>query len=142
MVNQMIEPQYQSINEEMGLSNFNYWQMSNATKLGFKTIQLDRKLTLNFRQIEKLFDDKIRVKDVNPLSADDNSSMGYAFYEWLAEAGSHIEDKLRSIEYAARHFSWQYPQLKMVIHEVREIRPDPDDEYFLDNIEFVVEFYS
>ena len=43
---------------------------------------------------------------------------------------------------AARHFSWQYSQLKMVCHEVREIAPNPDDEHFLDGVEFVLEFLS
>jgi len=141
MYNRLVEPQYRSITEEMSLSNFNRWQISNANKLGVE-VELDKKLTMNYRQIDEMFGNKIHVKDVNPLSADDNSTMGYAFYEWLAEASAEHENKCEGLMYAARHFSWQYPQLKMHFHEVLETTPDPDDEYFLDNVEFVIEFLS
>lgn len=126
----------------MNLQNFNDWQMCNVEKLGFKNIPLDVKLYIQFEELDKMFGKDITARMVNPLSEEDDAIMGYTFYEWLAEAGACIEDKRESLMYAARHFSWQYPQLKMICHEVRLIKPDPFDEHFLDNVEFVIEFLS
>jgi hypothetical protein len=126
----------------MNLQNFNDWQLANVQNLGFKNIPLDTKIAARFDKIDEMFGIDILAKTVNPLSDEDNSTMGFAFYEWLAEAGYHIKDKCESLMYAARCFSWQYPQLKMVCHEVRLVKPDPFDEHFLDNVEFVIEFLS
>lgn len=134
------------MSHEMNLEDFNNWQLSNVVKLGFFSIPLDTKIVVTYRQIEKMFGEDcgttICTKTINPLTGDDDSTIGFAFYEWLAEASWRHEDRLEGLMYAARHFSWQYPQLKMVCHEVREIAPNPDDEHFLDGVEFVLEFLS
>lgn len=126
----------------MNLQNFNDWQLADVQKVGFKNIPLNTKIACRFDKIDEMFGKSIHAKDVNPLSDEDNATLGYTFYEWLAEAGLHTEDKRIGLLYAARCFSWQYPQLKMICHEVRLVKPDPFDEHFLDDVEFVIEFLS
>ena len=141
----------------INLKNFNHWQLTNAQKVGFKNIPLNTKITVDFIRIEKMFGPDITSRMVNPLSGDDDLPMGVILYEWLAETRRNkwlaetrcnIEDKCKELLYAMRHFSWQYPQLKMICHKVKLTSPDPrtefflDNDYFLNNMEFVLEFLS
>lgn len=126
---------------EFIMTNFSDWQLQNVEKFGIYFPRF-QKIELSSVQIQDEFD-KVASEDVNPLS-DNGGSLGYCWYEWLANATAGIADQFRtekeSLLYAARHFAWEFPQLKMVVHSVRvdmEIEP----EFYTDGYYFTVEFY-
>ncbi len=95
----------------------------------------------NMHTIQDLFD-VVTAEEVNPNAIQPEGSLGYQWYEWLAEAGMDIEPEQKGFMLAGRYFSWNYPQLKMVIHDAR-VNTKPDErDHFLDGVHFLVEFYS
>lgn len=127
------------------MTNFSDWQLKNVREFGINFPRF-QKIELSSVQIQDEFD-KVASEDVNPLS-DNEGGLGYCWYEWLAEAAAAVDgtvaDQFDAKEgrllYAARHFAWEFPQLKMVVHSVRvdmEIEP----EFYTDGYYFTVEFY-
>lgn len=53
-----------------------------------------------------------------------------------------MKPETRGMLIAARHFSWNYPQLKMVIHATKVLKIMEEREHFLDSVDFMVEFYN
>jgi hypothetical protein len=121
------------------IENFKFedWQLQNVQKIGID-LPLNKRMWMSVSQIRDTFG-TIEAEDVNPLAVNAEGSLGCQFYEWLADA---VEDssKAECLLFAARMFSWNYPQLKMVIHEVNITKTEP--EYYTDGIEFQVEFYE
>ena len=102
-------------------------------------------MALSFRQIEELFLENISTRQVNPLTDEDNTPIAYAFYEYCADFCGEWDppNKLQDLKEAVTYFSWQYPQLKMVCHDVvYQKETSSDDAYFLSEIVFVLEFMS
>ena len=116
------------------------WQLCNIKSFGID-LPMEKEYWLPAHTIQELFD-VVAAKDVNPQAIQPEGNLGYQWYEWLAEAGMGIEPETRGFLFAARHFSWDYPQLKMVIHQVRVLKAVEDREHFLDGVHFMVEFYS
>lgn len=116
------------------------WQLCNIQSFGID-LPLNKDFWLPAHTIQDIFS-TITAKDVNPQAIEPKGSLGYQWYEWLAEASTGIEPETRSFLIAARHFSWNYPQLKMVIHQVRVLKTMEEREHFLDGIHFMVEFYN
>lgn len=116
------------------------WQLCNIKSFGID-LPMDKTYWLPAHTIQDLFN-VVAVEDVNPQAIQPEGDLGYQWYEWLAEAGAGIESESRAFLYAARHFSWNYPQLKMVIHDVRTIIKPDEKAHYLEGIHFLVEFYS
>ena len=120
------------------MTNFSDWQLQNVSEFGINFPRF-QKIEMASVQIQYEFD-KVSSEVVNPLS-DNGGSLGYCWYEWLAEAtSSSFETKEEGLLYAARHFTWEFPQLKMVIHSVR-IDSDKEPEFYTGGYYFTVEFY-
>lgn len=75
---------------------------------------------------------------MNPQGIQPEGSLGYQWWEWLAEVPetATVEQFLK----AARYFSWNYPQLKMAVCDCRFTKDKP--EHNLDGVYFFVIFYS
>lgn len=112
------------------------WQLYNVQKFGID-LPMDRAYWLPAHTIQDLFD-VVAAKDVNPQAIQPEGSLGYQWWEWLAEVPTEKTEK--EFVKAARYFSWNYPQLKMVIHECRFTETVAEDN--LDDVHFMVEFYS
>jgi hypothetical protein len=131
------------------IENFKFedWQLQNVQKIGID-LPLTTRIWMSVDQIRDTFD-VIAAEDVNPLAINAEGSLGYQFYECLAEAIPSLRN-WRNVDVvptedwlvAARMFSWNYPQLKMVFHDVKETKTDEESEYYTDGVEFQVEFYE
>jgi hypothetical protein len=126
------------------MQNFSDWQLKNIDAFGiiFPRFQ---KLALYSTEIQDEFNRAVRdCKEVNPLTDYDGVPLGTEWYEWLADAPCVAPDHCNpemAVLYAARHFSWEFPQLKMVIHSVEFTKTDDESEFYTDGFKFVVEFY-
>jgi hypothetical protein len=131
------------------IENFKFedWQLQNVQKVGID-LPLNKRMWMSVDQIRDTFD-VIAAEDVNPLGVNAEGSLGYQFYEWLAEAPPSLRN-WRNVDVvpaedwlvAARMFSWNYPQLKMIFHNVNETKSDEESKYYTDGVEFQVEFYE
>jgi hypothetical protein len=124
--------------------NFSDWQLKNIDTFGiiFPRFQ---KLSLLSTEIQDEFNRAIKnCEEVNPLTDYDGVALGAEWYEWLADAPCIAPDHYSAemaVLYAARHFSWEFPQLKMVVHSVEFTKADDESEFYTDGFRFVVEFY-
>lgn len=134
----------------LNLSLFDNWQLCNVHKLGCKDIPLETKLMVSFDELYKLFGVELRSPDVNPLSVmENNFPLGKLFFLFLKnstkESGKENDSINKNLLRAARYFSWQHPQLKMICHEILIYEPNANDldvEEYIKKALFVVEFLS
>lgn len=112
----------------------------NHFKKEFK-VPINVKLRFTCYELTKLLED-IPAAAVNPLITDGQGMLSWHFTEWLAEYSVYYADKHQAILNAARFFSWDFPQIKMVIHSVEEFKPENNEEFYAKNYTFVVEFLT
>ena len=126
------------------MAQFSDWQLSNAQKFGICVdgllLPLNEAIWLSAVDLQDAFA-KVPAAEVNPLAVGSEGSLGHSWYEWLADGvpngHGNIEECFME---AARHFSWDFPQLKMVILDFRTDKVWQD--HFLDGAVFQVMFYS
>lgn len=124
------------------MNQFIDWREMNINhfKKEFK-VPINVKLNFTCYELIKLLED-IPAAKVNPLITNGQGMLSWHFREWLAEYGVYYANKEQSILNAARFFSWDFPQLKMVIHSIEKFKPKEDAEFYAENYAFVVEFLS
>jgi hypothetical protein len=118
---------------------FSEWQLSNVQSFGLE-FSLNSAFWISAVDLQDAFA-KVPAAEVNPLAIGNEGSLGHSWYEWLADGvpngHGNIEECFME---AARHFSWDFPQLKMVILDFRADKVWQD--HFLDGAFFQVMFYS
>lgn len=112
------------------------WQLYNVQKFGIEQ-PLDKEFWISATELQDTFA-KLQAEEVNPQAIQPEGTLGYQWWEWLAEVPN--EKTTEEFVKAARYFSWNYPQLKMVINQCRFADIVP--EHNLDDVHFLVEFYS
>lgn len=112
------------------------WPEYNIQDFDFK-LPMNKDFWILATELQDIFNTRA-AKSVNPFGVQTEGSLSYQWWEWLAEV-----PETRTVEEfvkAARFFSWNYPQLKMVINDCRITKDEP--EHNLDGIYFLVKFYK
>lgn len=116
------------------------WQLFNVQKCGFD-LAMHKAQWFSALELQDIFNKKL-AKEINPVAITAEGTLGFQWYEWIAEASTGHEPRKYGYMLGARHFSWDYPQLKMVIHDAEFDKSDTEQDSMLDGVYFFVEFYS
>lgn len=116
------------------------WQLCNIQSFGID-LPMNKDFWIPATELQDIFA-KILAKEINPQAIQPEGSLGHQWYEWLTRTAIGMKPETRGMLIAARHFSWNYPQLKMVIHATKVLKIMEEREHFLDSVDFMVEFYN